>query len=85
MTREERKKKINELLTRRLGVLSEIIGPARAAFNAMKDAKMDRSAEPLGELLFKYDSIDAEIHNLIHEDPETIFELMQDHLKDLGG
>lgn len=50
-------------------VLERLIAPSRAAANAMLDAKMNRTADPLAQILFELDAIDAEILTLRQENP----------------
>lgn len=57
----EHLKKLSELQTRYHSAMSGLLVPARAAFNAMKDAKMDNTARDLGEAIFKIDSIADEL------------------------
>ena len=67
------KQKLIELNTRRVQILMTMVAPARAAANQMKDAGMDAGAAPLLEVLFQYDAIEAEAHDLMKSDPEASF------------
>jgi hypothetical protein len=67
--------KYRELSPKRSAALEAIVAPARAAANAMLDANMKRTAEPLNEALFKYDAIVSEMTDGITQlQPDQIAE-----------
>lgn len=74
--------KIMKLRGLRMNVLERLIAPARAAANACKDAKMDRTADPLLQIIFEIDALDSEVETLIKAEPENI---MLGLLERLGG
>lgn len=57
--------KMRDLTRRRNALLGQLLEPARAALNAMKDAGMHHSADPLAEVLFQFDALDAEATEFI--------------------
>lgn len=66
--------KLRVIQSKQFRALTELVEPARAAFNAMKDAKMDNSAHGLGEVLFQLDAIRQELTELIKADPTGVIE-----------
>lgn len=75
-------KKAMDLRNKRIAVLERLVAPARAAANACKDAKMDRTADPLLQVLFEIEAAEAEFEACIKADPEKI---MLEMLECLGG
>lgn len=73
MTQEEYKQATIEKLNRRQNLLAKLINPARAAMNAMTDAGMHRTAEPLKEIFFELDALDQEMTELIKSNPPEYF------------
>lgn len=49
-------------------MLDRLIAPARAALNAMKDARMNATSDPLGAALFELDAIEEELSSLMKQD-----------------
>lgn len=74
------KEKLLILANRKNALHAQLIAPARAAANQMKDAGMTRGAEPLLEILFQIDAIEDEVKALFAADPkasvEAIIQLM---------
>jgi hypothetical protein len=68
MNTQEFAKRSHELTTKRHELLIKLIAPARAAANAMQDAGMKRTADPLNEILFELDVLDSELASLLRED-----------------
>jgi hypothetical protein len=66
----ETMRKMQEILRRRDAALNELVNPARAAVNQMRDAGMARGAGPLEEALFRYDAVEAELKAVVEEDPQ---------------
>jgi hypothetical protein len=66
MTHDEITQRVRELTTAHQAALQELVEPARAAANAMKDAHLDRSADPLLEALFKLDALTAEMREFVN-------------------
>ncbi len=55
------KEKIMALMRKKHDLETKLVVPARAAANQMKDAGMARGADPLLEILFQLDAVDAEM------------------------
>ena len=60
---------IKKLVGKRQALLGKLVEPVRAAANQMKDAGMARGADPLLELIFQLDAVDAELQELYKRDP----------------
>ncbi len=74
MTTQEAIATITELHRRRFNALEALYAPARAAANAMKDAKLDHSADPLLEALFKLEAINSELDALTVENGKAVLD-----------
>jgi hypothetical protein len=60
--------------------LMGLVGPARAAANAMMDANMKRTADPLSQALFELDAVDDEMRKLVGDNPAACIEALIDKL-----
>jgi hypothetical protein len=86
MTKQELIERSRALAVAHNAALSALVVPARAAANAMKDAKMDRSAGPLLEALFALDATTQEIADFVKGNMDGIAEAYLDALfKDKRG
>lgn len=56
--------KMRELSRKNAFALQKLVEPARAAANAMKDAGLNRTADPLLQALFELDAVVAEMKDL---------------------
>ena len=58
-----------ELANRKHALALKLVPAARAACNAMMDAKMERSARPMAEILFELDAVEQEMVALFDSNP----------------
>ena len=68
--------RMRDIAVRKAIATDKIIEPARAAANAMTDAGMTRSAEPLLAALFEIDAIQDEATQLVQENPTEAIEAL---------
>lgn len=64
--------KMKDLTMRKNVLMVQLVEPARAALNAMKDAGMKHSADPLAEVLFQLDALDAEASAFIRANMDLV-------------
>jgi Spy/CpxP family protein refolding chaperone len=57
--------KIEALMAKKEHALQRLEVPARAAVNALIDANMKRTADPLAQVLFELDALHSEMQKLI--------------------
>jgi hypothetical protein len=72
MTTDQMAMKLREIMGKRMRVMERMVEPSRAACNAMLDAGMTRTAEPLKELLFEWDAINGEAVDVARDNPEQL-------------
>lgn len=65
-----------EMSQKRSAILDRLVAPARAACNAMKDANMQRSADPLAQVLFELEGLEEERKALVEADPKGFVEAL---------
>lgn len=65
-----------ELTTRRARLLQNLVEPVRAAVNAMKDAGLTRSADPVAEVLFQLDALDAEMKQFLDANLQAVVDMI---------
>jgi len=74
-------KKIIELSAKRQALTCDLVAPARAAANQMKDAGMAMGAGPLLEILFQIDAADQELKDLIGSHPLEAVEALKEMMR----
>lgn len=67
--------KMLTLTGRHTDAVRKLLNAARAAANAMEDAKLSKSAAPLFEALFEIDALDQEMLDLIKLNPAGMLDL----------
>jgi len=85
MTPDEIHKRMSELTTAHTAALQALVEPARAAVNAMIDAKMTRTADPLAEALFKYDAVNTEMGEFVRGNAEEVVRELIASMRKRGG
>lgn len=83
--KNETMEKMRALGIKKALLVNTLVAPARAACNAMLDAGMTRSADPLSEKLFEIDAVDDEIKALIGEDQDGFVTGLIDMTKGMWG
>lgn len=78
MTKDEFITAASKLENKRVTILANIVAPAKAACNAMKDAGMKNTADPLSEVLFEYDAIIAEISAYMINNKDILIATLKD-------
>jgi hypothetical protein len=73
---QENRQLILKSTVKRQKLLGDLVAPARAAANQMKDAGMKLGSDPLFEILFQLDALDQEMMELLKKDPETLIEMI---------
>lgn len=73
-------KQMTDLQRKKTTTLEKLVQPARAAANQMKDAKMDRGADPVLEVLFELDSVEQEMVSLVNSDPTALVNALKEAL-----
>jgi hypothetical protein len=68
-------------LKKHTAYLDKLLPASRAAANAMKDAGMLASAEPLSVALFEIDVIEGEMQELVRNDPATAFPALMELIR----
>lgn len=62
--------KLDKLHVERQMLLEKLVAPAQAASNALQDAGMKKTADPLAEALFSIEVNSQAAHAIINEDPK---------------
>lgn len=62
--------RLDKLHVERMTLLEKLVVPAQAASNALQDAGMKKTADPLAEALFSVDVNSQATQALISEDPQ---------------
>lgn len=76
MDRAEVSRRLNGFAARRDQILSDMVPAARAAAHTLKDMKMDRTAEPLLELLFKMDGLAEELAEFCRSNTDAVMDAL---------
>ena len=76
MIEKEKLFELFKLANKQRTITARLEEPARAAYNAMMDAGMKRTADPLGAVLFELDSVKAEIQTIVSTDPDGLVKVM---------
>ena len=73
-------KQLQELNAKRIGILERLVSPSRAAANAMKDAGMNATADPISQVIFELDALTDQYAELVSQEgfSKAFVELIQD-------
>lgn len=76
MTTDEIMDKMRSFVYREHLLYEKLLPVARAAVNAMKDAGMTNSADPLAAVLFEAEAMTQERHDFLAKSPHEILEAL---------